>query len=221
MTNSIIFLQQRLSVMNKEERKSHWETIYETKALTDVSWYQPIPQTSLDFIDKTGVSKNAKIIDIGGGDSFLVDHLLDLGYKNLSVLDISHAAIERAKKRLGKKAEIVNWIVSDITLFETTEQFDVWHDRAAFHFLRSEEDIESYVQHVKNYTHENSHLIVGTFAKDGPLKCSGIEITQYSGESLRSIFSLGWDQKENQKVIHPTPFNTEQAFVFSHFSKKY
>jgi len=206
--------------MNTEHRKSHWETIYETKALKDVSWYQPVPQTSLSFIEKTGVSKDAKIIDIGGGDSFLVDHLLDLGYSNLSVLDISKAAIERAKERLGKRAEKVNWIVSDITLFETTEQFDVWHDRAAFHFLTSQEDIKAYVQNAKNYTPKNSHLIIGTFAKGGPLKCSGIEITQYSDVSLKSVFDEDWDQKENLNIIHPTPFNTEQAFVFSRFLKR-
>lgn len=207
--------------MNTEERKLHWENIYENKALTDVSWYQPVPQTSLSLIEKTGVPKDAKIIDIGGGDSFLVDHLLDLGYSNISVLDISNAAIERAKERLGTRADKVNWIVSDITRLETNEQFDVWHDRAAFHFLTSQEDIETYVQHVKNYTRANSHLIIGTFAKDGPLKCSGIEIMQYSDETMQSEFSVDWDQKEYLKVIHPTPFNTEQAFVFSLFSKKY
>ena len=201
--------------MNTKERKSHWEKIYETKALTDVSWYQPTPQTSLTLIEKTGISKEAKIIDIGGGDSFLVDHLLELGYSNITVLDISVAAIERAKTRLGKNADKVNWIVSDITLFETNEQFDLWHDRAAFHFLTSMSDINAYVQHAKNFTQQNAHLIVGTFSEEGPLKCSGIEITQYNAHSLPMIFENDWKQVDNISVIHPTPFNTEQDFIFS------
>ncbi len=206
--------------MNTQERKSHWEKIYETKALTEVSWFQPVPQTSLSFIEKACVPKDAKIIDVGGGDSFLVDHLLELGYTNVTVLDISNAAIVRAKQRLGEKAKHVNWIVSDITQFKSLELYDLWHDRAAFHFLNNDADIEAYVQSVKTHTKSDAKLIVGTFSKEGPLKCSGIEITQYSDRSLVSIFQEDWENNEALTVMHPTPFNTEQAFVFVSFSKR-
>jgi 2-polyprenyl-3-methyl-5-hydroxy-6-metoxy-1,4-benzoquinol methylase len=205
--------------MEEKGRKEHWENIYETKELNTVSWYQPIPQTSLDFIEKSGISKNAKIIDVGGGDGFLVDHLLELGYLNITVLDISNAAIERAKKRLGEKSKSVNWIVSDVTLLDTIEQYDLWHDRAAFHFLTDKSDILTYVQHVKNYTSENAHLFIGTFSEAGPLKCSGIEITQYNSQSLPAVFKNDWNLEETISVVHPTPFNTKQDFIFTSFSK--
>ena len=130
--------------MDAKDRKAHWENIYSTKTLLEVSWYQPTPETSIRLIEETYISKEAKIIDVGGGDSFLVDHLLELGYTNLTVLDISSAAIERAKKRLGNKAELVKWIISDITKFQANEIYDVWHDRAAFHFLTAANEIKDY-----------------------------------------------------------------------------
>src|SRR5690606_5640055 len=149
--------------------------IYETKTLKEVSWYQPIPETSLEFIQKMSIPKDAAIIDIGGGDSFLVDYLLDLGFSNISVLDISEKAIERAKERLGNSAEKVNWIVSDITEFESEKRFDLWHDRAAFHFLTNENDIQKYVELTRKLIRKNGALIIGTFSEYGPKKCSGIE----------------------------------------------
>lgn len=206
--------------MDAEDRKAHWENIYSTKALSEVSWYQPTPETSIRLIGETCVSKEAKIIDVGGGDSFLVDHLLELGYTNLTVLDISSTALERAKKRLGKKATLVKWVISDITKFEANEIYDVWHDRAAFHFLTAANEIKDYTIKLNSYTNETAHLIIGTFSKEGPTKCSGIEITQYSETSLQEVFTQDWEQTKNLNVFHRTPFKTEQAFVFSVFSKR-
>ena len=205
--------------MENQERKKHWENIYQTKQLNEVSWYQPVPQTSLDLISKYVKSFDAKIIDIGGGDSFLVDHLIELGYTNISVLDISEAAIERAKIRLGENANKVSWIVSDISKFEPTEKYDFWHDRAAFHFLTNKEEIQSYVQLVQDSINSNGILAIGTFSENGPLKCSGIEITQYTEDSLSNLFTNGFVKIESFLVDHPTPFDTVQNFVFGVFMK--
>ena len=204
--------------MNAQERKAHWENIYTTKPITNVSWYQPTPQTSLDFIAKCNINKDAAIIDIGGGDSFLVDHLLELGYTNITVLDISATAIERAKERLGSKAELVKWIVSDVVDFIPTEKYAVWHDRAAFHFLNSEDQIKSYTSICNNSITENGNLIISTFSNNGPLKCSAIEITQYTEDKLKSNFNELKFQ-DSLRVNHPTPFDTEQEFVFCWFKK--
>lgn len=206
-------------MMENQERKKHWENIYETKQLNEVSWYQPTPQTSLDLISKYANSFESKIIDIGGGDSFLVDHLLKLGYKNISVLDISEAAIERAKKRLGELAKNVTWIVSDISSFSPTEKYDFWHDRAAFHFLTDSLEINHYVEKVQNSINPEGILAIGTFSENGPKKCSGIEITQYSEDSMSKLFSEGFEKMESFTVDHPTPFDTVQNFVFGVFRK--
>jgi 2-polyprenyl-3-methyl-5-hydroxy-6-metoxy-1,4-benzoquinol methylase len=205
--------------MENFNRKNHWETIYQTKQLNEVSWYQPVPQTSLDFVSKYVKSFDAKIIDIGGGDSFLVDHLLKLGYTNISVLDISEAAIERAKTRLGELAKNVTWIVSDISTFSPTEKYDFWHDRAAFHFLTNKEEISRYVSNVQDSINSNGVLAIGTFSENGPLKCSGIEITQYTEDSLSNLFMNGFEKIESFLVDHPTPFDTVQNFVFGVFRK--
>jgi 2-polyprenyl-3-methyl-5-hydroxy-6-metoxy-1,4-benzoquinol methylase len=205
--------------MENQERKKHWETIYQTKQLNEVSWYQPVPHTSLDLVSKYVKSFDAKIIDIGGGDSFLVDHLLKLGYTNISVLDISEAAIERAKTRLGELAKNVTWIVSDISTFSPTEKYDFWHDRAAFHFLTNKEEISRYVSNVQASINSNGILAIGTFSENGPLKCSGIEITQYTEDSLSNLFTNGFEKIESFLVDHPTPFDTVQNFVFGVFRK--
>lgn len=204
--------------MSELNRKNHWENIYATKQLNEVSWYQPTPATSLDFIEKLSVAKDAAIIDVGGGDGFLVDHLLKLGYTKLTVLDISKKAIERAQKRLGKEAEKVTWMVSDVNDFKPTQKYDVWHDRAAFHFLNHPEEIKHYVNLVQDNLSKNGHLVMGTFSKNGPLKCSGIEITQYNPEDLKSVF-LGLTLMEQQTIEHLTPFDTVQNFTFCWFKK--
>jgi SAM-dependent methyltransferase len=203
--------------METTERKSHWENIYNTKALTEVSWHQPTPQTSLDLIAKANHPKNASIIDIGGGDSFLVDHLLEAGYTDVTVLDISAKAIERAKERLGSKANLVKWIVSDITSFAPETTYDIWHDRAAFHFLNSLDDVVKYKDIIEKGTNEHSTVIIGAFSENGPLKCSGIEITQYSEDGFESTFEGVMELSEVVNVDHKTPFDTIQNFNFGVF----
>ena len=195
-------------------RKEHWENIYNTKQLNEVSWYQPIPQQSIDWIQNQFPNKDAAIIDIGGGDSFLPDHLIDLGYSNITILDISEKAIERAKERLGDRAIKVKWIVSDIIHFTPLHQYDGWHDRAAFHFLRDPQDIHTYKRLMESSLRDGGKAIIGTFSKNGPLKCSGIQIQQYSKEDFERIFSDDFELKDVLNVDHSTPFDTTQNFNF-------
>jgi len=198
-------------------RKKHWETVYETKQPNEVSWTQENPKTSLDFIHETRLGKSAKIIDIGGGDSKLVDFLLNEGYENITVLDISEKALEKAKKRLGKNAAKVNWIVSDITEFEPENIYDIWHDRATFHFLTTSEQIKKYVGITEKWvTH---FLIIGTFSENGPKKCSGLEIKQYSEIEMENQFSNSFKKLKCINEDHITPFETIQNFIFCAFEK--
>lgn len=205
--------------MEKSDRKTHWEHIYQTKALEDVSWFQPVPETSLDFFKRFNIPKTAKIIDIGGGDSFLVDHLLDLGYKDISVLDISEAAIERAKQRLGDRSTIVHWIVADVVNFKSAQKYDVWHDRAAFHFLTNEHEITSYLEIARQSLHPEGLLILGTFSNEGPGKCSGLTVQQYSEHSITERLSKYFQKIECIKVDHKTPIGAVQNFLFCCFQK--
>lgn len=202
------------------DKKQHWETIYETKELENVSWYQPKPQPSIDLIEKHAKSKDDSIIDIGGGDSFLAENLLDLGYTNITVLDISEAALERAKLRMDDRASQISWVVSNILDFNPSHKFDVWHDRAAFHFLNQKEEVEKYVEIANKAISESGAVVIGTFSVDGPLKCSGIEITQYSEATLEQTFKVGFDLISTFRLDHPTPFDTTQNFVFGEFKKQ-
>ncbi|WP_223606520.1 class I SAM-dependent methyltransferase [Chryseobacterium sp. OSA05B] len=195
----------------------HWENVYKTKNPDQVSWTQQKPQTSLDFIHSCELGKDAKIIDIGGGDSNLVDFLLDEGYENITVLDISSKALEKAKVRLGSKAEKVKWIVADITKFDTDETYDIWHDRAAFHFLTTSEQILKYTSIAKKNV--RGFMIIGTFSKNGPIKCSGLKIQQYDEQSMAAGFESDFEKIRCHTVNHITPFNTVQNFVFCRFKK--
>lgn len=203
--------------MESFNRKSHWENIYKTKELQEVSWYQPTPETSLSFIKEFQIPVTAKIIDVGGGDSFFVDHLLDLGYQDITVLDISEAAIKRAKERLGERAEKIKWIVADAASFQTGEQYDFWHDRAAFHFLTEEKEINNYLKAVKSGLAPGGVLVIGTFSEQGPKKCSGIEIKQYSEASMSTLFGMHLHKIKCISIDHSTPFNTIQSFLFCSF----
>ncbi len=205
--------------MSDFNRKKHWENIYKTKPLDTVSWYQPTPETALEFIRNLNLDKDAAIIDIGGGDSFLVDYLLEEGYTNITVLDISEKAIDRAKKRLGNNADKVKWIVSDITLFVSTEKYDVWHDRAAFHFLTDQKDISKYLEIAEKSINPEGNLLIGTFSENGPTKCSGIEIKQYSEELMTEIFDAKFQKVNCFTIDHKTPFETIQNFIFCNFRK--
>jgi 2-polyprenyl-3-methyl-5-hydroxy-6-metoxy-1,4-benzoquinol methylase len=206
--------------MEKENKKEHWDKIYSTKQPEEVSWFQVYPKTSMEFITLFNLSKSAKIIDIGGGDSLFVDALLEQGFSDVTVLDISANAIERAKQRLGTKASQVKWIVSDVTEFDPSEKYDFWHDRAAFHFLTTEELADKYVQIAQRGIAPGGHLILGTFSEAGPKKCSGLDIKQYSEESMSSKFEDGFKRIKCIKEDHRTPFNTIQNFLFCSFSRK-
>lgn len=202
----------------QQDYKNHWENVYETKNPDEVSWTQKIPQTSLDLIEETSKGKSSKIIDVGGGDSNLVDFLLEKGFENISVLDISAKALEKAKERLGAQAENVEWITTNIIEFEPQTTYDIWHDRAAFHFLTTHEEITKYVEIVKNAVSDT--LIIGTFSVNGPQKCSGLPIVQYDEDRLKAIFSKSFELVKSFTEDHITPFNTVQNFIFCQFKKK-
>lgn len=200
------------------DKKNHWEKVYTTKQPNEVSWTQEVPKSSLDFIDNFNLPKDASIIDIGGGDSNLVDHLIEAGYTNVSVLDISQSALDRAKKRLGDKAKQVTWIASDITEFKPSASYDLWHDRATFHFLTQEKEIQYYTDIATDAI--SKYMVIGTFSLDGPQKCSGLEIKQYSEESLQQTLTKSFEKIRCKDEVHVTPFQTEQKFVFCSFKKK-
>lgn len=201
-------------------KKEHWEKVFGTKQETEVSWYQQKPETSINFFIEHAIPKEAKIIDIGGGDSYLIDNLLEMGYTNLFLLDISENAIERIKKRLGVKAKNVTFIVSDILDFQPETKFDVWHDRASFHFLTSEADIAKYRSIVTQALNDKGYFFLGTFSENGPLKCSGLEISQYSEAKFKVIFENDFVMHKSFTQDHQTPFNTVQNFIFCTFQKK-
>lgn len=203
-----------------DNNKQHWDNVYNVKAEDEVSWFQTYPKTSMEFVGLFDLPLSANIIDIGGGDSHFVDALLDKGYKNIWVLDISAAAIERAKKRLGEKAAQVHWVVSDVTEFEPEVSFDFWHDRAAFHFLTTEEKIYRYVSIAENAIRQDGYLILGTFSENGPKKCSGVDIKQYSEASMSARFEIAFERVKCILEDHLTPFNTIQNFLFCSFRKK-
>ena len=206
--------------MDMQNNKQHWENVFATKEETEVSWFQPYPKTSIEFLELFQLPVTANIIDVGGGDSHLVDALLDKGYQNIWVLDISATALEKAKQRLGEKAKQVHWIVTDITEFVPPVQFDFWHDRAAFHFLTNEEAINKYVSIAEKGIKENGYLILGTFSENGPTKCSGLEIQQYNETSMSNRFEVDFNRIKCITENHTTPFNTVQNFLFCSFQKK-
>lgn len=201
-------------------KKEHWQTVFATKAENEVSWYQQKPETSLQLIQSCRLDKDAKIIDIGGGDSYLIDNLLDLGYTNLFLLDISENAIERVKIRLGEKVKNVTFIVSDCLDFLAQDKFALWHDRASFHFITNDNDVQKYKTNVVNTLKSNGHFVLGAFSEDGPKKCSGLDIAQYSIEKLEAIFEDDFELENCFTEDHQTPFDTTQNFIFAHYTKR-
>ena len=199
--------------------KSHWDKIYKEKSPNEVSWTQEVPVTSIKFFEKFKIDKSSPIIDIGGGESRFVDYLIKNEYKNISVLDISINAINRVKDRLGKDSDIVNWIVSDINDFNPKTQYSFWHDRAVFHFLTDQNQIKKYVDLVSRNISNNGYLIIGTFSEQGPLKCSGLEVSRYSESLIKTTFIESFSLLNSFKIDHSTPFNTTQNFLFSVLKK--
>ena len=206
--------------MAENKMKLHWNNVYYNKNENEVSWYQKIPKTSLDHIKSLNLNLDSKIIDVGAGESRLVDNLLDLGFNNIDVLDISKKSIEKVKNRLGEKSEKINWIVSDINDFVSNNKYDLWHDRAAFHFLKDSSQINNYVELANLSLNSKGKIILGTFSSNGPLKCSGLEISRYNSSSINEIFKKHFILLNHRISIHPTPFDTFQEFLFAVFEKK-
>lgn len=202
------------------ENKTHWEHIYHTKLATQVSWYQLHPRLSLHYIQNTGIGKYRHIIDVGGGASTLVDHLLEDGFQHITVLDISAEALEITQQRLGRRAESVTWLEADIT--QTTlphHEYDIWHDRAVFHFLTDQHDRERYISTVKEAVKPGGHIILATFASDGPEQCSGLEVARYDPQSLHNEFGTDFQLLDSTREEHQTPFGTEQKFIYCYCRK--
>lgn len=192
--------------------KEHWESIYKEKGPQEVSWTQEVPTPSLKFIERVGLPKDASIIDIGGGDSKLVDHLLERGYEDLSVLDLSEKALSKAKERLGGRAEEVDWIASDVLEFEPQRTYDLWHDRATFHFLTEKEQTDRYLKLVEKAA--SNYLLIATFSDRGPEKCSGLPVERYDEEKLERLFGEHFEKMETWRETHVTPGGKEQEFLF-------
>jgi len=200
--------------------KTHWEHIYETKAPNQVSWYQEHAQFSLQYVQNTGIRKTDPIIDVGGGASTLVDDLIVDGFQHITVLDVSGTALQVARKRLGTKAIEVKWIEADITQADLPHQaYDLWHDRAVFHFLTQADDRQRYIEVVRHSVRKGGHVIVATFAPDGPERCSGLEVVRYSPESLHSEFGDGFEVVDTTRETHHTPFGTDQKFIYCYCRK--
>lgn len=200
--------------------KTHWERIYQTKAPTQVSWYQEHSSQSLQFIANTGINKTAQIIDVGGGPSALIGDLLENGYQHITVLDISAAALGAAQHRLGGRAQEVTWLEADILQIDLPHhQYDLWHDRAVFHFLTDAKDRGRYVDVVKNAVKPGGHITMATFASDGPDHCSGLPVARYEPESMHHEFGDDFQLLNSAHETHPTPFGTQQKFVYCYCRK--
>lgn len=203
-----------------EERKKHWEDVYGGKAPTKVSWFQEVPEMSLTFLSNTGASTQSSVIDIGGGASTFVDHLLNTGFSDVTVLDLSARALEWTRERLAERAADVNWVVADVTQFEPQRKFDVWHDRAVLHFLTEPADRLRYVETLRDALVTGGHAIISAFGPDGPLKCSGLEIRRYSIALLQELLGSEFELLEHDFEVHQTPMRSSQQFLYSRWVKK-
>ena len=201
------------------DRTTHWQAVYTTKDENEVSWFQENPATSLRLIADAKASADSAIIDIGGGASRLVDVLLAQGYRALSVLDISAAALDTAKARLGPASANVDWIVSDITKWRPAKRYDIWHDRAAFHFLNDPADKAAYVARLTSAVAPGGQVIIGTFALDGPEKCSGLPVQRYDAKSLAETLGSSFALTDDFAEAHSTPWGATQHFQFSRFRR--
>ena len=205
--------------MSQFDRKVHWENAWQSKPASEVSWYQQVPRLSLEMIRNTGMGSRDGLIDIGGGASLLVDHLLDAGYADLTVLDVSAAALDKARRRLGRQADRVTWIESDITRFEPRRKYRVWHDRAALHFLTDEDERARYVDVLLAALAPDGQVVIASFAPGGPTKCSGLDIVQYDAEGLQALLGDRMELREQAVEFHRTPAGGEQKFGFYRFER--
>lgn len=205
--------------MTDANRKSHWETVYSTKEANQVSWFQQDPAPSLELIGLARPTPETAIVDIGGGASHLVDSLVARGFRHVTVLDISQAAIEAARVRLGAAASSVEWVVADVTRWSPAHTFDIWHDRAAFHFLVEASDRSAYVARLKQAVRPGGHVVIGTFAIDGPETCSGLPVKRYTAASLTEELGEGFELVDSRRQDHSTPWNATQRFQFSVFRR--
>ena len=195
--------------------RGHWEGIYGRKTAEEVSWFRPHLERSLHFIESAGLPLDAAIIDVGAGESTLVDDLVTRGYSNVTVLDLSSTAIDVAKKRLGERATDVKWLVGDITQIDLPDQaYDFWHDRAVFHFLRDAEDRRRYVELVRRVVKPGGHVLVATFGPEGPERCSGLDVVRYSADGLHAEFGGEFKKVASETEVHTTPWGSEQQFVY-------
>jgi len=202
------------------DRKTHWDTVYSTKAAHEVGWFQPRPETSLQLIARAGVERGEPLIDVGGGASLLVDRLLEAGYTDVSVLDISAAAVDVAYRRLGGWGNRVHWLVEDAAKFEPLRQYALWHDRAVFHFLTDPAERAAYVKAARDGVRPGGGLIVATFGPRGPEQCSGLPVVRYAPSELDSQFSAGFERVETVEEIHTTPGGAAQQFVYCRFVRR-
>jgi len=205
--------------MSEEVRKTHWETVYTTRGENEVSWFQDNPALSLELIDLVRPTHDAAIVDIGGGESRLVDNLLARGFERVTVLDISQAALDVAKARLGSRASKVQWIAVDVTEWQPPQTFEIWHDRAAFHFLVDAADRAAYIARLKEAVPPGGHVIIGTFAIDGPEKCSGLPVNRYDAARLAEELGTGFALIHARRHDHVTPWKSEQRFQFCVFRR--
>ena len=205
--------------MSPKSDPSHWETVHATRGETEVSWFQESPEPSLRMIERAGIGPSASVIDIGGGASRLVDALLDRGFGSITVLDLASAALARARARLGDRAAAVDWIVADATTWSPPGRYDLWHDRAAFHFLTEEAQRAAYVARLRSALGPGGHAIIATFALDGLERCSGLPIVRYDGEGLARALGPGFERLETVADLHRTPGGGEQRFQFSLFRR--
>ena len=196
------------------DTQAHWERVYGTRAPTEVSWFRPHLETSLDLIERVAVDRSASIIDVGGGESTLVDDLIARGYRNVTVMDISQTAIEHSKKRLGSASQQVTWLIDDITQAELPHSYDVWHDRAVFHFLTEPRQRVAYVRRVASAVKPGGHVIIAAFGPEGPSKCSGLDVMRYDADSLHAEFGARFRLMESSREPHRTPAGTTQQFLY-------
>jgi len=201
------------------DRRTHWENVYQTRGETEVSWFEDSPVISLDLIRATVVRPDAAVIDIGGGASRLTDALLNAGFSSLTVLDLSEKALEVAKTRLGERAACVKWIAADVTVWQPPDTYDVWHDRATFHFLTDPSDRAAYADRVSQAVRPGGHVIIGTFAPDGPERCSGLPVIRHDAASLQAVLGPSFTLIESRGHAHRTPMGATQQFQFSRFRR--